>query len=398
MLNPKSVSTTAIIAALVALGPLSTDMYLPSFPTLVEVFDTSVGKVQRTLSIFLIGFALAQLLYGPLSDRFGRKPVLMGGLLLFLLSSLGVTFSESIEELSLMRLFQAIGGSAGPVLGRAMVRDIHGPTESARLLSYIGTAMAVAPAIAPIFGGYLTVWLGWESVFLVLAIYAFVGLLVLGFKVPETAPPGGLHGLHPSALLRSYGHLIRHRGWRWYTLCCAFSFAGLFSFLSGSPFVVIDFYGYPEEQFGLFFALVVLGYMTGTLIAGRWVRRTGIDRLLGFGAIITAVGGLSMVVLAVFQVHSIWAVIIPQMVYMTGTGIVMPQSMAGALAPFPQIAGTSSALLGFIQMGLAAAVGTLVGHYHDGTPLPMSLAIGAVGLLTLISFFFLRSGSTSQRA
>ena len=143
MIAPKSLLTTAIIASLVAVGPLSTDMYLPAFPVLMQSFDADINQVQQTLSIFLIGFALAQLIYGPLSDRFGRKPVLLGGLLLFLISSLAIVFAESIATLSTLRLFQAIGGSAGPVLGRAMVRDIHGPKDSARLLSYIGTAMAV---------------------------------------------------------------------------------------------------------------------------------------------------------------------------------------------------------------------------------------------------------------
>ncbi|MCB1856963.1 MAG: multidrug effflux MFS transporter [Gammaproteobacteria bacterium] len=396
MFDPKSVWTTAVIASLVALGPLSTDMYLPAFPALVLAFGARMNQVQQTLSIFLVGFALAQLLYGPLSDRFGRKPMLLAGMLLFLLSSIGATLTQSIEQLSVLRLLQAIGGSAGPVLGRAMVRDIHGPAESARLLSYIGTAMAVAPAVAPIAGGYLTLWYGWESVFLFLAIYAAAGIGMLSLRVPETAPPGSHHPLNPKALLSGYRRLLKHPTWRWYTLCCAFSFSGLFSFLSGSAFVIINYYGYREEQFGLLFALVVIGYMCGTLIAGRLVRTQGIDRLLGSGAMIAAVSGAVMAILAVAEVHSVWAVIVPQTLYMLGTGIVMPQSMAGALVPFPRMAGTASALLGFVQMGLAALIGIVVGHYHDGGPLSMSLAIGIMGLMTLICYWLLRT-STPER-
>lgn len=393
MLDPKSLKTTAIIAGLVALGPLATDMYLPAFPQLMRDFGTGMDQVQQTLSLFLIGFALAQLIYGPLADRYGRKPVLLGGLLLFFFSSIGAAYADSIASLSLLRLLQALGGSAGPVLGRAMIRDIHGPTESARLLSYIGTAMALAPAIAPILGGYMTSWLGWASIFLFLSVYAAIGIGLLVLRLPETLLVTGSHLVSPRRLLHNYALLLRHSRWRWYTLCCGFVFAGLFSFLSGSPFVIIDFFGYPEEDYGLFFTLIVFGYMAGTLIAGRMVRQVGIDRLLRAGALLAACGGGLMALLALGQVHSVWAVILPHMLYMVGTGIVMPQAMAGALAPFPEIAGTSSALLGFIQMTLAAVVGVMVGQYHDGTPLSMALAIGLMGLLTLGSFLALQRSS-----
>lgn len=390
MISPKSLFATAIIASLVAVGPLSTDMYLPAFPVLMESFNADINQVQHTLSIFLIGFALAQLIYGPLSDRFGRKPVLIAGLLLFLLSSLAIVFAESITSFSSLRLLQAIGGSAGPVLGRAMVRDIHGPRDSARLLSYMGTAMAVAPAAAPIIGGYMTVWFGWQSIFLFLAAYGVAGVMLLGMRIPETAPPGSHHIMSVGNLLKNYGILLKHPTWRWYTLTCSFVFAGLFSFLSGSPFVIIDFLGFKEEQFGLFFALVVAGFMTGTLIGGRLARRAGINRLVGYGSFIAATGGISMLLLALAEVHHIAAIVLPQMLYMIGVGIVMPQSMAGALAPFPHMAGTASALLGFIQMSVAAGVGILVGHYHDGSPRSMAFSIALMGTLTLISFLRLR--------
>ncbi len=396
MISPKSLLATAIIASLVAIGPLSTDMYLPAFPVLMQSFNTNINHVQQTLSVFLIGFALAQLIYGPLSDRYGRKPVLLGGLLLFLVSSLAIVFAESITTLSIMRLFQAIGGSAGPVLGRAMVRDIHGPKDSARLLSYIGTAMAVAPAAAPILGGYMTVWFGWQSIFLFLAAYALLGVLVLGTSIPETAPPGSHHIMSVGNMLKNYTLLLKHRTWRWYTLSCSFVFAGLFSFLSGSSFVIIDFLGYKEEQYGLFFALVVAGFMAGTLIAGRMVRRIGINRLMGYGSVIAATGGISMAILAITEVHHVAAIVVPQMIYMMGVGIVMPQAMAGALAPFPHMAGTSSAFLGFIQMSFAAAIGVLVGHYHDGSPLSMALSIALMGVLTLVSFLRLRLASDNE--
>ncbi|MCP3867299.1 MAG: multidrug effflux MFS transporter [Gammaproteobacteria bacterium] len=389
MLSPRSVLTTSVIAALVALGPLSTDMYLPAFPTLMQDFDAGIGDVQQTLSIFLIGFALAQLIYGPLSDRFGRKPVLTAGLGIFVLSSFAISFAHSIETLSLLRLFQAIGGSAGPVLGRAIVRDIHGPKESARLLSYISTAMALAPAAAPILGGYMTIWFGWSSIFLFLAGYGVLGLLLLTTQIPETAPQTDRYRISPGQLAHDFGLLLGHPTWRWYALCCSFVFAGLFSFLSGSAFVIIDFLGYGEEEYGLLFALVVFGFMAGTLIGGKLVRRVGIDRLIGAGSIIATLGGVAMALLALLEIYTAAAIVVPHMVYMVGVGIVMPQSMAGALTPYPRIAGTSSALLGFIQMTLAAGIGVLVGHFHDSTPRSMAISIAVVGILTLVSFVML---------
>lgn len=395
MLSSKSVYTTAIIAALVAVGPLSTDMYLPAFPALMREFSAGINEVQLTLSLFLLGFALAQLIYGPLSDKFGRKPVLLGGLLLFTVGSIGILFAESIESLTLLRLLQAIGGSAGPVLGRAMVRDIYGSKDSARLLSYIGMAMALAPAAAPILGGYMTIWFGWRSIFIFLVIYGLIGAIVFKSLIRETAPMGSHHPISFRHLLRNYSLLLHHPSWRWYTLSCSFVFAGLFSFLSGAPIVIIEFFGYAEEHFGLFFTLVVLGYMSGSLAGAKLVHRLGIHRLIGIGALIAAAGGTTMALLAVMEIHHVAAVIAPHVIYMAGVGLVMPQAMAGALAPFPQIAGTSSALFGFIQMSLAAVIGFLVGQYHDGTPLSMALAIAVMGLLTLGSFLMLRRAITT---
>jgi len=390
MNSTKSVFTTAIIAALVAIGPLSTDMYLPAFPTLMQAFDTQINLVQYTLSVFLIGFALAQLIYRPFSDRFGRKPVLLAGMLLFFLSSIAIVFAETIETLIVLRFFQAVGGSAGPVLGRAMVRDIHGPTESAKQLAYIGTAMALAPAIAPIMGGYFTIWWGWESTFIFLAFYALVAIYLLTRHIPETAPPGSHHLLSVKSLLQNYLKLLKHPTWPWYTMSCAFVFSGLFSFLSGSSFVIIDFLGYKEEQFGLFFAIIVVGYMSGALGGSRLVGAYGIDRVIGWGALLAALSGSIMAILAMLEIYHITAIIIPHTFYMVAVGLVLPQSMAGALAPFPQMAGTSSAFLGFIQMSGAAIIGIIVGHSHDGTPRWMSISIALMGIFTLLSYFKLR--------
>ena len=390
MTFPKSAYTTAIIAAFVAIGPLSTDMYLPAFPTLIQVFDTELNRVQYTLSIFMFGFAVSQLIYGPLSDRYGRKPVLLSGMIIFLITTIVIVYVDNIDTLIMLRFFQAVGGSAGPVLGRAMVRDIHGPKESAKQLAYIATAMALAPAIAPVLGGYFTVWWGWESTFIFLAVYAIIIILIFSAYIPETAPPGSHHALTVRRLFKNYRTLLKHQTWPWYTFACAFVFSGLFSFLSGSSFVIIEFLGFAEQQFGLFFAIIVLGFMAGSLGGARLLKKYDIDTLIGWGAFLAAVSGSVMAILAIFEVYHIVAIILPHTFYMAAVGLVMPQTMSGALAPFPQMAGTSSAFLGFIQMSAGAIVGIIVGHSHDGTPRSMAISIALMGIMTLLSYLMLR--------
>jgi DHA1 family bicyclomycin/chloramphenicol resistance-like MFS transporter len=389
-MNAPSFTLAAIVAALIALGPLSTDMYLPAFPQLGQYFEADIAQVQLTLSVFMIGFALAQLLYGPLSDRLGRKPVMLGALLAFALASIGVALAQSIEAVTLWRFVQALGGAAGPVLGRAMVRDRYAPEDAARMLAYVGSAMALAPALAPILGGHLGVWFGWQAIFVFLALYALVGFVLMSAKVPETLRAEYRQRLAGERFWRDYTRVMGHRSWRWYTLVCSFVFCGLFAFLSGAPFVVIEHFGWAEEEFGWLFLLVVIGFISGSFSAARLSRRFGVDRQIMVGAILAALSGGSMLALAWLGVDRVAAVIAPMMFYMAAAGIVMPQAMAGAMAPFPERAGTASALLGFVQMSFAASAGVLVGHLHDGSPHSMAAAIALSGLLTLAGYAGLR--------
>lgn len=382
--------TLLLIAALVALGPLAIDMYLPAFPAIARAFASDVGAVQQTLTLYFIGFAVAQLIHGPLSDRYGRRPVLLVGLLLFIVSSIGVTFSHSIEGLGLWRVLQAVGGSAGPVLGRAMVRDLFPPQQAARQMALIGSVIALAPAVAPILGGYLTVWYGWVAIFWCLSGYAL--LVMIGFwrYLPETAPLSRRHPLRVRQLVGRYLELLRHPLWRGYTLCSSFAFGGVFAFLSGAPFVIISYYGFAAEQFGLFFTVVVMGFIIGSLVGGRLVMHLGIDRLLNYGSSIVALMGMVMLLLAQLEAPSIWTIILPQSLYMIGVGLVMPQAMAGALGPFPHMAGSASALFGFMQMGLSAMVGSTVAAFNSDSPAVMVVVIAVMGLSTRMAIISLR--------
>ncbi|MGD8710065.1 MAG: multidrug effflux MFS transporter [Ectothiorhodospiraceae bacterium] len=389
MLRLASWQATLVLAALVAMGPLATDLYLPALPAIARDLGAGADQVQLTLSVYLIGFAVAQLVYGPVADRFGRKPVLFFGISLFILASIGCAYTESIEAMIALRFLQALGGCAGPVLGRAAVRDIHTPLEAARVLSYLGTAMALAPAVAPTIGGFLLVAFGWPSAFVAMAIYAIIIGAILIIAIPEPLAPELRQSIHPFAILRNYSILLRSREFLGYTLTNAAVFAGLFAFLSGSSFVLIEFLGVPEAQFGFYFALIPVSYMTGTLIAGRLSRELGVNRLLVAGTSCTAGGGLLIAALAVAHVYHVAAVLGPMMLFMVGVGIVMPQTLAGAVGPFPHMAGSASALYGFTQMTTASLVGAGVGHFHEGTSLSMAAGIGAMGIASLALFFTL---------
>lgn len=380
MLKPQSIATGLLLTALVAFGPLSTDMYLPVLPGLVREFATDVGQVQLTLSVFLSGFALAQLFVGPLSDRYGRRPVLIGGLSLYIAATVACMLSASIEALIVARLFQAIGACSGSVLGRAVVRDVYGP-NSAKILAYMGMAMASAPMVAPIIGGYMFSVFGWHSIFLLLALFGGVLLVIVWRSLQETNTHMNPNAIKLGHLWRNYQELLSHRRFIGYVLTNAFIFSGLFCFISGSSFVLIGFLGVAPKDFGLYFGIVVLGYITGTFLAGRLTQRFGVDPLILTGCLIALAAGVGMSGLAFFGPPSVTAIIAPMYVFMVGVGLVMPNAMAGAIGPYPHMAGAASALMGFLQMGIAAFVSFLIGQMDNGTQIPMTTGIALMGLL-----------------
>ena len=392
MVNPKTPVVSVLLTLAVALGPMSTDFYLPSLPSLVDYFATDVAQVQLTLSVFLTGFAVGQLFYGPLSDRFGRRPVMLAGVAIFTLASVACMLSTSIEMLIAARLAQAIGACAGPVLARAVVRDVYGREGAARMLALIGAAMALAPLIGPIIAGYLTVWFGWQSSFLVLTLYGLVILFGILAALAETNPHLG-EATSPAQMLRNYRAFLRSRAWLGYVLCNSATYAGLFAFISGSSFVFIEVLGLPPHLFGACFAAAVSGYIAGTMFSARVVMRLGIDRMVLSGAAICALAGLTMAGLAFAGVETVWSVLTPMMLFCVGVGLVMPNSMAGAIGPFPTMAGAASALLGFIQMTFAAAVGIGVGAAFDGTARPMAITIAIMGLGALAAYWLMVRGS-----
>lgn len=389
MLKLSSSATVVALAAMTALGPLATDMYLPAMPAMAEALTTGPDQIQLTLSLYMAGFAMAQLLCGPISDRFGRRPVMVAGLTLFLIASLLCAWSPNVEWLLAGRFLQAFGGAAGPVLARAAVRDIHGPIEAGRILSYMASTMAFAPAIAPVVGAGLLLFFGWESIFIMLAFYSAAMLAVLTFMLPEPLAIERRQSINPRKILTNFRLLLSQRAFIGYTLVNAAAFSGLFAYLSGSSFVLIEYMGVKPAQYGVLFTLIVIGFFIGTIISGRYSHRLGRDCLISLGTLICATSGMIMASLAFIGVHQPWTVVSPQVFFMLGVGILMPQTMAGALAPNPQCAGSASSLFGFLQMTVAALVGGLVGQFHDGSSRTMALTIGLMGALALISHLLL---------
>jgi DHA1 family bicyclomycin/chloramphenicol resistance-like MFS transporter len=394
MRAPNSFPVTALLTALVALGPISTDLYLPSLPSLAHYFAVGVDDIQLTLSVFLVGLATGQLVYGPLSDRFGRRPVLLVGLAIYVAASVVCMLSPSVAVLVAARFVQALGACVGPVLGRAIVRDVYGREGAARTLAYMSAAMALAPAIGPILGGFLEDWFGWRINFLALVLYGGSGLVITWRILPETNRAPDLLAAQPIRILLGYRGFLNHRAYVGYVLCCACAYSGIFAFISGSSYVLQEVVGLGPVGFGLCFAGVVIGYIIGTIVAGRLSRRLGIDRLIAVGAGIGVAGGALLLTLALAAtahgpLGGALLIVGPMLVFMIGVGLVLPNSIAGAIGPFPRGAGAASALLGFTQMTVAAAIGIAVAAFYDGTSVPMTATIAAVAVGVLLAFTLL---------
>jgi DHA1 family bicyclomycin/chloramphenicol resistance-like MFS transporter len=329
---------------------------------------------------------MAQLAYGPLSDRYGRRPVLLGGLAIYLLSSVACVLAPGIDALIAARFFQALGACAGPVLGRAIVRDIYGPVEAARVLAYLGGAMALAPMLGPMLGGFLTVWSGWRANFVLLAAFSALQLLATALLLQESNTRRDATATQPRRILANYRELATAPRYLGYLLCFAASYAALFAFISGSSFVLIGVFGFSPQTFGASFGFAVSGYLAGTLIAARLASRLAPRRLVLSGTALGTLAGSVMLLLAVVQAGA-WGVLLPMFLCMFGTGLVIPNAIAAALAPYPGMAGAASALMGFVQMALAAVVGVAVGHAFDGSAVPMALAVALCGWSALAAWW-----------
>ena len=306
--------------------------------------------------------------------------------MLYFAASVGCAVSSTIETLIAARFAQAVGDCAGPVMAYAIVRDVYERERAARVLAYIGVAFAISPAIMPIIGGYLQAWFGWRANFLFLSAVAGSVLLAVWLMLGETIAQPDPRATRPGQIARTFVLLLRSREFLGYMLSVAFIFAGLMAYTASSAFLFIDALGLSPERFGVLAVFNVVGFLAGTLAAGRWTLRFGIAPLVMAGALVALTGGVAMVVIAMTGHLGVVAIIGPMMVYLAGMGLVMPNAIAGAMGPFPQVAGTASALLGFCQMATAAAATLTVGWMSQRTQLPLAVVVTAAAALAATAF------------
>lgn len=386
--RPNTVLLAVIISMTVAFGPMTIDLYLPALPAIATNLAASPEQVQQTLSVYMIGFAFSQLIYGPLSDRFGRRPVLLAGIAIYIAASIACALAQSVEQLIAFRLLQAIGASCGPVLGRAVIRDYFTREEAARIMSWVVSVMALAPILAPVFGGFIATWANWQMNFWVLAIFAGIVLAAIVLFLGESNQFRDPSATKPRAMIRNFGTILCHRIYVGFLVTNICMFAGLFAWLTGSSFVLIDIMGMPPLEYGLAFGIASIGFLFGAQTAARLVRRFGIERMCIAGATCAAVGGFAILILLWTGATTPLAVMGPTIIYFFGMGISTPNLQAGAVAPFPRQAGTASSLLGLFQYASAGSVTLLLGRFGFDPALLMATIMG-IGGIAAITFFTL---------
>lgn len=350
-----------VLSLLLGLQPVTTDLYLPALPTITQGFGAAMPQAQLTLTALLLAFGISQLVWGPLSDRFGRRPVLLGGTLLYVVASVGSTFVSSMEQLILWRTLQGVAMGAGVMCARAVVRDLYAPTEGARIMSKGLTGLGViACASAPV-GGLLAEHFGWRVALMALAVFGAITLAMVAWRFKETLAHKNPRALEPLTLLRTWGLIVRHPTFWAYTLLATTSYGGLFTFLAAGSFVFIGVLGLSKPAYGLAMLTMSLSYIAGTFICRRLLPRFGVRKTVAIAGACTLTAGTTMGVLALAGVQSVAAIMLPFYLFMLGHGVHQPCGQSGSVGPFPQAAGAASAMSGFLMMVAAFFMGGWLG-------------------------------------
>ena len=373
-----------ILASLAAFAPLATDMYLPALPEVARALGGTSSQVQVTLATFFFGFAAGQLIYGPLSDRFGRKPPLYWGIGVFTLASAFCAVAPSVDAMIALRFIEAVGACAGTVISRAVVRDLFNPEEGARVFSTLMLVMVIAPIVAPLIGGYLLLWFGWQATFWALTIAGGLSLASIVFRLPESHKADPEHSLALGAVMKVYAGLIVQRRYLMISLSGAFAYGGLFAYITGSPFVFIDGFKLAPQHYGWLFAINSAGIMAASQINRALIHRLGAATLLRAAGAFQMLVGIVMLAIAISQWGGMFAFVVPLFLYVSCSGIVMPNSTALALANEQKNAGAAAALMGSIQFTVGTISALSMGALHAVTPQPVAAVIALAGTLTTI--------------
>lgn len=370
--HKRSLSFLLILSALMAFTSLSTDIYLPAMPTMEKQLG---GNAELTITGFLTGFAIAQLIWGPISDRIGRKLPLFIGMVLFVIGSVGCALSESMNAVVFWRIFQAIGACVGPMLGRAMIRDSFAQSQAAQMLSTLTIIMAIAPIAGPFIGGGLLKVASWHWIFWLLAVIGVLMFITI-FKLPETLPIEKRASGSLWNAFKNYRTLLANATFMRYTLSVTFFYVAAYAFITGSPFVYIDYFGVAAQNYGFLFGLNIIGIMSLSFLNRKLVSRFALSKLLVVSSLVAFVASAVFFVLAWANMGGIWSVIVPMFVMFSMNGIIAACANAAALAAVPnQIAGSAAALLGSLQYGSGIVSSLLLAAFSSGTPFTMAWII-----------------------
>ncbi|HRX94534.1 MAG TPA: multidrug effflux MFS transporter [Chitinophagaceae bacterium] len=372
-----------ILGLLTAIGPFSIDMYLPAFPEIAEGLSATHSQVMLSLSSFFIGISAGQLIYGPLLERYGRKKPMFFGLFLYLLASVGCMLAGSVQSLIAFRLLQALGGCAGMVAARAVVRDMFEPGRMAKIFSSLILVVAISPIVAPTLGGYITAAWGWRYVFGALILMALIILTGIMFMLPETKQPDPTYSLKPKAILRSFGDVFKNSQFNTYAFTGAIAAAGLYAYISGSPFVFMELFHVSEKQYGWIFAFIAFGLITASQVNNLLLRKYKSEQIVKASLICQAICGTVLLVIAWIGIKSLLLTILMIFLFLSCQGFLFPNSSALSLAPFSKNAGTASGLMGAIQMSIGAGASALVSIMQNSTALPMSGVMALCAFLSL---------------
>ena len=377
-----------LLMALTSIGPTTLNVVVPALPVMANRLATDIATIQLTVSIYLLALAAGQLLMGPLSDRFGRRPVILAGITLTAAASVLAIAVATVESLIFARVLQAFGAAAGIVVSRAIIRDLFGRNRAAAMIGLVATVMVVVPTLGPLIGGLLDTGFGWESIFIFTAASSAAVVLWAAFALPETrglnAPPGA-----PQGFFRGLAQLMRSAKFIGYVCIGSFGSSTFFVFLGGGPHVVVTLMERSSAEYGVCFAISSIGYMAGNFGAARLSTRFGIDRLIWWGIAMEILGVAMSTVLAIYALH--WGPIIlfgPQMLVSFGNGLLLPGAIAGAVSIRPQAAGTAAGITGFAQMALGAAVTQYAGTLLAESPTAIPLAVFMAVLVAVLALSF----------
>ena len=374
-----------MLSLLLGIQPITTDLYLPALPALTEGFGAAMPLAQLTLTALLLAFGVSQLFWGPLSDRFGRRPILLAGLAAYVVAAIASTLAPSMAALIACRAVQGAAMGAAVMCARALVRDLYTPLQGARVMSKGLTGLGMIACLSAPLGGLLSDLSGWRMALMAPAVFGAVGLGLVALRFEETLARPNPQALQGAVLLRTWWRIVRNPTFLAYSALATSSYGGLFTFLAASSFVVIQVLGLSKTQYGLVMFSMSLAYIAGTMLCRRLLVRFGLRHAVALAAVLTVTGGTLMGLLAMAGVRSAWAIMLPFYLFMLGHGVHQPCSQSGAVGPFPQAAGAASALNGFVMMLAAFAMGGWLGTHMDGTVFPLAYGMWFWSVLIAVS-------------